>query len=134
MWRSRFVNTVRRVATQQTDLHLGKTMRRQRGVSVAFFVFAGLQALTLWVVSAEAPVSALYVVVAAVVAAAYVTVGWMLLRAAPPLWPAVILSLLALVVFPVGTLIGAYGLWVLWRIRPERGKPVHGQLMQHRRT
>lgn len=102
-------------------------------MSVAFFAFAGLQALNLWFVSADAPVSALYVVVTAVVAAAYAAVGWMLLRVAPPLWPAVLLSLLALVVFPVGTLIGAYSLWVLWRIRPERRRFVPGP-MQHRRT
>lgn len=109
--------------SQTTDLHRPRDHYRLLGVF--FLVWAVVQvALAIGLEATgrtrEVPYPLLYWISTALVVAAYVWTGLRLRLHDPRVRVlAIVLSVFALLSFPLGTALGAYGLWALMRRRRE---------------
>lgn len=90
-----------------------------------FLAWAVAQVIALVVALVAAPyqgaVPLVFLLTVVLSALAYGSVGYLLRRRAPQARiPAIVLSALALLSFPIGTALGIYGLWTLLRARQVR--------------
>lgn len=96
-----------------------------RTLGVLFIGFAVAQAAGLLWMSATrgaVPASGLFWAAMIALIAGYAWTGWQLWRKNPRARTlAIALSIFALLGFPVGTAIGAYGLFALWKTRTRHG-------------
>lgn len=95
--------------------------RHLRILGFLFWVFAALQTASLIVALTriiERPVPSLFWAVAIGMIAAYAWCGWMIRKNAPRARTlAIALCALALLAFPLGTIMGLYGFYALWADR-----------------
>jgi hypothetical protein len=97
----------------------------RRLLGLLFWVWAGLQVIFSAYLagsgrSQQLPYPTLYWISTALVVLAYVCTGWRLRLHDPRAKVlAIILSVFALLSFPLGTALGVYGLWTLLRKRRE---------------
>jgi len=95
-------------------------MNHRKVLGWMFVVWAALQAIAAAVVMARIPNPPPAIALSFVVAAVFLWGAWRLLRSSQPAWLLGLgLSIAALLSFPVGTVIGAYGLFVALA-RPEQ--------------